>query len=67
MKKNIIFLLFFFILATFSASFQSCGSTKSGCPAENAQVRMGKDGKLPTGGGRSNLFPKGMRKKMGGK
>ena len=32
---------------------------------ESAHVKMGKDGKLPTGGGSSNLFDKKMRKKLG--
>ena len=64
MKKIRLLLgiLFFFVAG--ACFFAACSSSKSGCPAADAQVKMGKDGKLPTGGGRSNLFPKSMRKKM---
>jgi hypothetical protein len=42
---------------------QSC-SRKSGCPAnEDATVKTNKKGELPTASGRSQLFPKNMRKR----
>jgi len=43
----------------------ACNSTKTGCPADNAKVKVDKNG-MPKQKSKSNLFPKSMRKKMGG-
>lgn len=54
------FLAFFFIIG----SSQTSCSPKSGCPInEEAHAKPDKKGKLSTRGGRSQLFPKDMRKK----
>jgi len=56
----------FGIMAIFSliGLSQSSCSPKTGCPMnEEVHVKPDKKGKLPTGGGRSQLFPKNMRKK----
>lgn len=45
-------------------TFSSCGSNKTGCPVnENAHVKAGPNGELPTRSGKSNLFSKKMRKR----
>lgn len=56
--KNITYLLILSIALTFSTV--AC-SPKAGCPAsENATVKADRKGRLPTKGGKSQLFsPKG--------
>jgi hypothetical protein len=62
MKKRNFSLLFVFALAAFLISAPAC-SPKYGCPInEEAHVKPDRKGKLPTKGGRSNLFPKNMRR-----
>lgn len=62
--KNITYLFIFSILFSFSTI--AC-SPKSGCPAsENATVKVDKKGRLPSKGGKSQLFspngPQSMKK-----
>ncbi|MBP7821910.1 MAG: hypothetical protein KA010_03225 [Saprospiraceae bacterium] len=54
-----------FALATIAlvGTTSSC-SQKSGCPAQDAHVKPNKKGEYATKRGKSNLFPKTMRKKM---
>ena len=64
--KNRFFLLFLTFFLVFSAvSFSSC-SQKTGCPMnETVNTKAGKNGQMSKKRGKSNLFPKGMRKKRG--
>jgi hypothetical protein len=55
-----IFLLFFVFLIALGCS----GSKKSGCPGEDAQVKVDKKG-MPTSKPKSGLFDKKTTKKMG--
>lgn len=65
MRKSIITTLGVLSITLILSLFISCSSSKSGCPAtDNAQVKMGKNGELPKGKGKSNLFPKSTRKAM---
>ncbi|MEZ5031500.1 MAG: hypothetical protein R2787_08865 [Saprospiraceae bacterium] len=43
----------------------SCSSSKSGCPANDKadNVKLNKNGEMSSKRGKSNLFPKDMRKK----
>jgi hypothetical protein len=60
MLRKMTFILF---IGLISMSTQSCGSNKEGCPAyDQANVKRGRKGELPTTRGNSNLFPKDMRK-----
>jgi len=53
-----------FCLTTVSTS---CGSNKTGCPVnERAAGKTNKRGELSNKKGKSNLFPKKVRKKMRG-
>lgn len=62
-KKGLLFLSLFLIATTLLGP--AC-SRKTGCPAyESVHSRAGKKGELSTKGGKSELFPKHMRKKMG--
>ncbi len=62
MKKFLCLLLAICIAGSLSSACQR----KAGCPAtENAQVKTNRKGELSTKGGRSQLFPKDMRKRMG--
>jgi len=61
MKKlfQVLTIAFFGLMIT---GVTSC-SKKTGCPStENAHVKPGKKGNYPTKKGKSNLFPKKMRK-----
>jgi hypothetical protein len=61
------FLYTFLIISSLGlvVSTQSSCKTKEGCPInEEAHVKPDRKGNLPSGGGRSQLFPKNMRKKM---
>ncbi len=63
MLKKYSFLLFAAFLGFFLITTTSCNK-KTGCPInENAHVKTGKKGQLPTKRGKSNLLPKKMRKK----
>ena len=63
MKKTIIW-SFFVSLLLLSCSISSCSSNKTGCPInENAHVKADKKGKFKSRSGRTNLFPKNMRRK----
>lgn len=62
MYKKYTGLLFIAFLAFFFVSNSSC-NRKTGCPVnERAHVKPNKKGQLPTKRGKSNLFPKDMRK-----
>ena len=52
-------------LFCFTAVGTSCGSNKTGCPVnERAAGKTNKKGELSNKKGKSNLFPKKVRKKM---
>ncbi|MCB9283410.1 MAG: hypothetical protein H6563_04990 [Lewinellaceae bacterium] len=62
MKNKIFTFLIFIALAAFLAPTTGC-SPKYGCPAyESAHASTNRKGELSKKGGRSNLFPKNMRK-----
>ncbi len=64
MKKKLLLLCLFTSFLFCGTMLTSCGSKKSGCPVnENAHVKPNKKGMLPSKRGKSNLFPKNMRKK----
>lgn len=53
----------FSLLFLGTTTLSSC-TKKTGCVInENAHVKPNRKGQLPTKGGKSNLFPKDMRKK----
>lgn len=61
MNRKLIFRIFIASFFLWNLTLTSC-ATKSGCPAyENVHVQPDKKGKLPTKGGKSQLFPKNMR------
>lgn len=63
MKQKIALLGLCVCLALMGLSTSAC-SRKTGCPAaENATVKVNRKGRLPSSGGKSQLFPKSMRKK----
>ena len=65
MKKIIQVLSICIFSLTIAVGTSSC-SKKTGCPStENAHVKPDKKGQFPTKKGKSNLFPKNMRKKRG--
>jgi len=65
--KRLVLLLFLLVFVAGSATMTSC-SRKSGCPAyDSAKAPTNRKGELSTKGGSSNLFPKKMRRKMGGR
>ena len=62
MKKIIQVLTICIFSLTMVLGMTSC-SKKTGCPStENAHVKLNKKGQFPTKKGKSNLFPKKMRK-----
>jgi hypothetical protein len=66
-KRSFLIFGIFFIFAGLATTSTSC-KVKEGCPInEEAHVKPDKKGNLPSGGGRSQLFPKKMRKKMKGR
>ncbi len=68
LQKKSTILLMVMGLFCFSATLISCGGPKSGCPVnEKAKTRVNKKGELSSKKGKSNLFPKKVRKKMGSK
>jgi len=65
--KKLVLLILLFVFVCGSATMTSC-SRKSGCPAyDSAKAPTNRKGELSTKGGNSNLFPKKMRRKMGGR
>jgi hypothetical protein len=57
-KKHFVYLLLFVLAATSVAC-----QRKSGCPtAEYTKVKVNKKGDLSSKGGKSQLFPKNMRR-----
>jgi hypothetical protein len=63
MRKPLLFLAFCTAVFLTAASTSSC-NRKVGCPAnEDAHVKPGRNGELPTSGGNSQLFPKKFNKK----
>lgn len=58
------FLLFLFASGILFLT-PSCGSSKTGCPANEKadSVKLNKKGEMSMKRGKSNLFPKNMRKK----
>ncbi|MEM1322934.1 MAG: hypothetical protein AAGG75_21900 [Bacteroidota bacterium] len=66
MRKLLSLCLLFSLLLLASTTLPSC-SKKTGCPInENAHIKPNRKGKMPTKRGKSNLFPKDMRKKKKG-
>lgn len=64
LKQKLSVALILASLFCFSGILTSCGGPKSGCPInERAKVKTNKKGELSSKGGKSNLFPKNMRKK----
>lgn len=64
LQKKLSVVLILASLFCFSGMVTSCGGPKSGCPVnERAKVKTNKKGELSSKGGKSNLFPKKMRKK----
>ncbi len=64
MKNSFSFLLLLLLLVVAAGTTSSC-NRKTGCPAyQEVHAKTGKDGKLTTKKGSSNLFPKKMRKQM---
>lgn len=67
LQQKTTILLMVIGLFCFSSVLSSCGGPKSGCPVnERAKTRVNKKGELSGKKGKSNLFPKKVRKKMGG-
>ena len=65
LKKKSTLLLFVISLFAFQGVVTSCGSNKTGCPInERAKSNVNKKGELKNKKGKSNLFPKKMRKKV---
>ena len=68
LQKKSTILLMVMGLFCFGNTLTSCSGPKSGCPInEKAKARVNKKGELSGKKGKSNLFPKKVRKKMGGK
>ena len=64
-KRSIFYSILVVATLGFMVSTQTSCKTKEGCPInEEAHVKPDRKGNLPMGGGRSQLFPKNMRKKM---
>ncbi|MCB0662630.1 MAG: hypothetical protein KDC24_07815 [Saprospiraceae bacterium] len=64
-KRSILYSLLVIGTIGFVSTTQSSCKVKEGCPInEEAHVKPDRKGNLPMGGGRSQLFPKDMRKKM---
>ena len=63
MKKNILIYLFGLCIISFAMVNTSC-TKKVGCPVnENVNAKSGRKGKLSNRKGKSNLFPKKMRRR----
>lgn len=56
---------YFIAIATVVLWTSGCGTAKTGCPAnEAAAIKIKEGGELPRKKGKSQLFPKKMRRKM---
>jgi len=68
LPKKTTSLLFVASLFCFTAMNTSCGSNKTGCPVNERAKNAGtnRKGELSNKKGKSNLFPKKVRKKMRG-
>lgn len=65
LQQKTTILLMVMTLFCFGNVLTSCGGPKSGCPVnERAKTRINKKGELSGKKGKSNLFPKKVRKKM---
>ena len=65
LQQKTTVLLMIIGLFCFSNAMTSCGGPKSGCPVnERAKSKVNKKGELSGKKGKSNLFPKKVRKKM---
>ncbi|MEM1123981.1 MAG: hypothetical protein AAGJ18_26320 [Bacteroidota bacterium] len=65
LSKKVSLLLLVATLFCVGGTVTSCGSNKTGCPMnESQQGKVNKKGQLSSKKGKSNLFPKKMRKKM---
>jgi len=68
LQRKTTLLLLVGALFCISGTMTACGSNKTGCPINEQQKgKVNKKGQLSNKKGKSNLFPKKMRKKMGGK
>ena len=66
MQKSSRITLIPFLICCFLGIMIACSTSKTGCPAtDNAQVKMGKNGELPKSKGKSSVFPKNVKKKVG--
>ena len=53
------------LLAAVALNMTACGAQKEGCPInDRAAVKTNRKGEMSTKRGKSNLFPKKMRKRM---
>jgi len=65
LQQKSAILLMVFGLFCFSNVMTSCGGPKSGCPInESTTGKVNRRGELSNKKGKSNLFPKKVRKKM---
>jgi len=68
LKNKTTVLLLIFTLLLVGGIVTSCSGPKTGCPInERAKNKVNKKGELSQKKGKSNLFPKKVRKKMGTK
>lgn len=65
LQQKATLLLLVGALFCISGTMTSCGSNKTGCPInEQAKGKVNRKGELSNKKGKSNLFPKKMRKKL---
>jgi len=63
--KNVKVMVLFIALLSFGGLMNACGGPKTGCPVnERAKVKTNRKGELSRKSGKTNLFPKNVRKKM---
>ncbi|MCB0592749.1 MAG: hypothetical protein H6557_24025 [Lewinellaceae bacterium] len=63
MRRSLMIIVFSAAVTLLGLSGSSC-NRKVGCPAnEAAHVKPKRNGELPTGGGKTQLFPKNFNKK----
>ncbi|MCH2082872.1 MAG: hypothetical protein MK226_10820 [Saprospiraceae bacterium] len=63
MRKLLIALCWMFLFSAITVNTSSC-SRKTGCPANELDVKTDRKGRMSTKRGKSGLFPKRMKKKM---
>ena len=66
LKKKVTFLMLIASLFLIGTMTTSCGSNKEGCPINERSGQPNKKGQYSSKKGKSNLFPKKVRKKLGG-